>query len=560
MFSIRDLNQNVILFVGRPSDLRKGLGLLFEAVEILTTLAELPRFALWVAGGSPREVNAVAQMIKRIRCLRSLHEEGRILLWGRVENLALSELYSRASVTVIPSYREEFGIVAVEAMMSGCPVIAARTGGLQDIVREESGALFEPDDVLGLAATLCGYLRNPQQRNLHCESARRRAETLFSSHVTLAQITKVYESSFFPDTNDVSWTLQSLPRAQLLTADRLSRLKTVLKDEHISVTPVSFGKHPVFEIASGETRFVAKFFTQRASLQASLLPHSPSFSMERGCSISYNRVLYNKDNPVTPATCYFEETAEPLIVSEWMQQLNTSSIEDLESLIHQVISRCQRHKILPDCLEVDEYVSALNSFAETRDNLHLASFDRASAQLNARMTGGRLVLCRTHPQVELWRFRQLLNIRSWPIPEEFRVRSTQLIDLLLETEDIIIERPALAHADPKPEHLLTDASGQILLADFEHSRYAVGPLDLSLWFVITGIRGRIDSNASDFCDRLCRLLSSRRERYLCVCWVVAEVIFFTLQRFSVGDREEMQVAQRFMRDMGLALLNKEIIQ
>jgi hypothetical protein len=88
----------------------------------------------------------------------------------------------------------------------------------------------------------------------------------------------------------------------------------------------------------------------------------------------------------------------------------------------------------------------------------------------------------------------------------------------------------------------------------------VGPLDLSLWFVITGIRGRIDSNASDFCDRLCRLLSSRRERYLCVCWVVAEVIFFTLQRFSVGDREEMQVAQRFMRNMGLALLNKEIIQ
>src|SRR5947209_16938527 len=124
MFSIRDLNQNVILFVGRPSDLRKGLGLLFEAVEILTTLAELPRVGLWIAGGSPREVNAVSRMINRIRSLRALHEEGRILLWGRVENLALSELYSRASVTVIPSYREEFGIVAVEAMMSGCPVIA----------------------------------------------------------------------------------------------------------------------------------------------------------------------------------------------------------------------------------------------------------------------------------------------------------------------------------------------------------------------------------------------------------------------------------------------------
>lgn len=500
-------------------------------------------------------------MINRIRSLRALHEEGRILLWGRVENLALSELYSRASVTVVPSYREEFGIVAVEAMMSGCPVIAARTGGLQDIVREEeSGALFEPDDALALAATLCGYLRNPQQRKLHCETARRRAMALFSCHDALAQITKVYEPNSLPDTSASCWEQRSFYREHLLTPERLSRLKAVLKDDCISVTPASYGKHPVFEVESGGSRFVAKFFAQRSSLQASVLPSSSYFSLERGGSISYSRVLYNKDNPVAPATYYFEENPEPLIVSEWVQPLSTPSIEDLDDLLYQVISRCQGHKILQDCPELDEYLRSLNSFAERPDGSHLLSFDLASAQLNLRMTGGPLVMCRTHPQVELLRFRELLNRRIWPIPEEFRVRSTQVIDLLLETEDIIIERPALAHADPKPEHLLTRPSGEILLADFEHSRYSVGPLDLALWFAVTGVRGSADSNASDFCNRLYRLFNSRRERYLCVCWVVAEMIFFPLQRFSVGDRTEMQVAQRFMRDLGLALLNGEVIQ
>jgi hypothetical protein len=561
MFSIRDLNRNVILFVGRPSDLRKGLALLFEAVEVLTTLTDLPAFALWIVGGSPREVNVVACMINRIRSLSALHQEGRILLWGRVENVALSELYSRASVTVVPSYREEFGIVAVEAMMSGCPVVAARTGGLQDIVgEEESGTLFDPDDALALAATLCGYLRNPQQRKLHCEAARRRAVEMFSSHKTLSLIEQVYNPTGLSDSNTSCWEQPSSHREQLLTPERLSRLNAVFKDESISITPASYGKHPVFEVESRGAKFVAKFFTQRFSLQASLFPNSSLFHLERGGKLSYNRVLYNMGNPVAPAIYYFEENPEPLIVSEWAEQLSAPLTEDLDDLIHQVIRRCQEHQPLPDCAEMDNYVSALSSFAERPDEPRLARFDLASAQLNSRMTGGMLVLCRTHPQVELFRFRELLNKRVWPVPEEFRIRATQVIDLLLETEEIIVEKPVLAHADPKPEHLLKRGSGEILLTDFEHSRYGVGPMDLSLWFTITDIRDRDDSNSSDYCHRLCRQFESSRESYLCVCWVVAEMIFFPLQRFSLGKRREMQIAQRFMRDLGLALLNGEIIR
>ena len=551
----------MILFVGRPSDSRKGLSLFFEAAEILTTLSKLPSFALWVVGGSPREVGVLSRMINRLPSLRTLRETGRILLWGRVENSAISELYSRASVTVCPSYREEFGIVAVEAMMSGCPVVAARTGGLQDIVREEeTGALFEPDDAAALAATLCGYLRNSEQRSLHSVAARLRAVSLFSSHDTLNSLAQVYEPGLRPEISNSRWREQSFYQEQSLTPGRLSRLKEVFNDEDISVSKVSFGRHPVFRVTAGGKSLVAKFFTRRFSLQASLFPYSPQFSTERGGSVSYSRVLYNKDNPIATSAHYFEESPEPLIVMEWRPRLGDAEGGATDGAVHNAIRRCQGYRPLEDCPALTAYAEALAAFALAPDDPKLEAFDVASSELNARMTGGRLVLCRTHPQVELVRLRWLLNRRVWPLSEEFRIRSTQVIDLLLETEEIVNERPVLAHGDPKPEHLLMSSSGELLITDFEHSRYAVGPLDFSLWLSFTGVRGRLDSNASDICERLCKQFVNRQDRYLCVCWVVSEVLFFSLLRFSFGDRRELSVAQRFLRDLGMVLLNREVIQ
>lgn len=559
MSSIQDLNQKVILFVGRPTDSRKGLTLLFEAVEILTTLSELPKFDVWVVGGSPREVGVVSRMVDCIDSLKALRREGRIQLWGRVENSALSELYSRACVTVVPSYREEFGIVAVEAMMSGCPVVAAKTGGLADIVREgETGVLFEAGDAPALAASLCGYLRNPGQRELHCAAAKDRAATLFSSHYTLGRIAEIYSSETLPEADTTHWEQTVYERE--LTHERLARLKAVFAEGSILVTPETRGKHAVFHVGVGENSFVAKYFTPRFSLQASLFTNPLPFSFERGGSISYHRVLFNKDNPVSPLASHFEESPEPLIVMEWRPQFSMPQGESLDAAVNDAFRRCQRWGALPDCPELDEYMEALDSFAAAPNDSRLAAFDLASARLNARMTGGQMTLCRTHPQIELARFKTLLNNRAWPTPEGFKIRATQMIDLLLESVEFIIDRPMLAHGDPKLEHLLMSRAGDILLADFEHSRYAVGPLDLALWLTLTGVRGDAGGNAWDVCKRIRAQSASGEERYMAVCWLVAEVVFFTLQRFSVGDGGEMARAQNFLKDMGMAVLNSGIIR
>ena len=559
MSSIHDLNQKLILFAGRPSDSRKGLALFLEAVEILTGLTGLPSFAVWIVGGSEREIRLISSLIDRVKSLDELRRDGCILIWGRVENSALSEIYSRASITVIPSHRDEFGIVAVEAMMSGCPVVAANTGGLADVIANgQTGTLFEPDDALTLAATLCTYLRNQQQRDVYGAEARRRAEALFPRQKVLNRVAQLYASR--SSTRDIALGSSSFQRPELLTSERLSRLKAILGSGDIAVSQQTKGRHPVFFVEVGTSRFIAKFFTPRFSLQASLFPYPTTLSSERGGQISYKRELYNRENPIAPTIRFHEETNEPLIVTEWLRPLKEPVSEKVDEAIARTLLVVRNHKPLPASTELTNYLDALACFAENPNGSNLELFDLASARLNSPMTGGRLTLCRTHPQVELLRFRRLVSRNTWPLPLEFRTRVNQAIGLLVEKQEIILDTPRLAHGDPKPEHLLIDADGKISIADFEHSRYAVGPCDLALWFSFTGVRGRLDTNAADVCDRVCQQCSTWQERYLCICWIVSEVIFFALHRLASGERQEVHVTQNFLRDLPMVLLNREIIR
>src|SRR5205085_11197879 len=75
------------------------------------------------------------------------------------------------------SDREPFGLVLVEALASGTPVVAPAAGGPAEIVDATCGALYPPGDVAAGAAAL---LRTLEQRDALSPAARRRAETAFS--------------------------------------------------------------------------------------------------------------------------------------------------------------------------------------------------------------------------------------------------------------------------------------------------------------------------------------------------------------------------------------------
>ncbi|MBI4377625.1 MAG: glycosyltransferase family 4 protein, partial [Nitrospinae bacterium] len=134
-----------ILMCGRISDLAKGFSILHEAFHILK------------------------ERHKNIRLLITskfdFTEDG-IESAGWVHFNEIYKLYESSDICVIPSLWEEpFGIVALEAMASGRPVVASRAGGLKDIVVDgETGYLVESGDVKGLTDRLDILIENKSLR------------------------------------------------------------------------------------------------------------------------------------------------------------------------------------------------------------------------------------------------------------------------------------------------------------------------------------------------------------------------------------------------------------
>lgn len=136
----------VVLFVGRIQRL-KGIDLLLRAVALLVRGKEpLDSMRVLVVGGIPLEQAGIPAEDREIQRLRRLAAQLGIAqlvsFVGAVDQEELPSYYQAADVTVMPSHYESFGLVAVESMACGTPVIASRVGGLASIIRDgETGFL-----------------------------------------------------------------------------------------------------------------------------------------------------------------------------------------------------------------------------------------------------------------------------------------------------------------------------------------------------------------------------------------------------------------------------------
>lgn len=108
-----------------------------------------------------------------------------------VDDAALARAYSAAWVTVLPSVQEAFGLVLVESLAAGTPVVAARSGACPEILTApEHGRLFEPDDPDDLARALGEALELPRDG----EAARRARAAEFDWSVVTNRYEAVYEA------------------------------------------------------------------------------------------------------------------------------------------------------------------------------------------------------------------------------------------------------------------------------------------------------------------------------------------------------------------------------
>ncbi len=96
---------------------------------------------------------------------------------GYLRGRELGAAYASADAFIFPSRTETLGLVLLEAMAAGCPVVAARSGGIPDIVTDGvNGYLFDPQDELGAIAATKNLLSQTQERQTLRVNARKEAE------------------------------------------------------------------------------------------------------------------------------------------------------------------------------------------------------------------------------------------------------------------------------------------------------------------------------------------------------------------------------------------------
>lgn len=107
----------------------------------------------------------------------------------------IEEILPVADAFLLPSFHESFGLVLLESMAAGVPVVATNVGGPPEVVIEgESGFLRAPDDVEGMAEALMRILGDPDLARAMGESGTRRAEEKFHVDRVVPEYEKVYEA------------------------------------------------------------------------------------------------------------------------------------------------------------------------------------------------------------------------------------------------------------------------------------------------------------------------------------------------------------------------------
>lgn len=164
---------------------QKGLPVLLRAVRALTDLGHRLRLVL---AGSGEDEAALR---------REAHDLGiadRVRFAGQVSDVPA--LIRSLDLFVLPSRWEGFGLVLLEAMAEGCPIVASRVGGIPEVVADgESGILVPPDDPRALTEAIATLIRDPARRHALGRAGRRRFRDRFTAERMAEETAAVYDGA-----------------------------------------------------------------------------------------------------------------------------------------------------------------------------------------------------------------------------------------------------------------------------------------------------------------------------------------------------------------------------
>lgn len=185
----------MLLYVGRIEPL-KGLETLIRAIADLKENGALDRypFCLTVIGGDPDAGPEMisAEMARLQNLSRQLGLSELVIFLGKQDQDQLPYYYSAAEVVIVPSHYESFGMVALEAMACGTPVVASQVGGLGFLVQDGITGFVVPDgEPDALSERLYRLICEPDLRKKLGEQASKFAQSYAWQNIT-SQIITLY--------------------------------------------------------------------------------------------------------------------------------------------------------------------------------------------------------------------------------------------------------------------------------------------------------------------------------------------------------------------------------
>ncbi len=182
---------------------RKGVG------NVITALRDVPDAELLIAGGPPETELRDDPEARRLTTLAAdIGVAERVRLLGQLDHDSVAALYRSADAVVCVPWYEPFGLVALEAMACGVPVVASAVGGLVDtVVDGVTGVMVPPRRPDRLAVALRGLLSWPDYRRVLGAAGAQRARRRYGWSTIAQETLRAYK-------NAASWRL-GVPAAQV---------------------------------------------------------------------------------------------------------------------------------------------------------------------------------------------------------------------------------------------------------------------------------------------------------------------------------------------------------
>lgn len=178
-------NENTILFLGRFEE-RKGLHILLDALSILNDPVKL------IIVGPNYDDKYSKRIFSKIDEINKLKHD--ISYLGPQSKDDLINLLKMSTILAFPSLKEDFGIVILEAMSCGIPIIASDLGGVNEMIKDlENGVIVPPGDPIKLAESIQNLLNNEDLMTKLSINGRKIIEDKFSWDSIAKKFSKIYQ-------------------------------------------------------------------------------------------------------------------------------------------------------------------------------------------------------------------------------------------------------------------------------------------------------------------------------------------------------------------------------